>query len=275
MIYVRNLQNTMKLYSKEFAIAKEAIIKASAAVMDVYESSKSLDIEIKNDNSPVTRADYISNKIIVDQLKDAFPSYGILSEETNDDKSRLEKEYIWIIDPLDGTKDFIKHDDEFAINIALAKNGEIVLGLIMVPVINELYYAIKGKGSYILNNKGENLKIKVSNKKDNLILAISREHVSKKDLEFISQNKNLIKEVKKCGSSYKSCLLAKGEIDVQLKLAPGSKEWDIAPCDLLVSEAGGVFSKPNSEKYVYNKEDVNNYDGYIALNKSRKEFYER
>ncbi|MDD3383763.1 MAG: 3'(2'),5'-bisphosphate nucleotidase CysQ [Bacilli bacterium] len=265
----------MKLYSKEFAIAKEAIIKASAAVMDVYESSKSLDIEIKNDNSPVTRADYISNKIIVDQLKDAFPSYGILSEETNDDKSRLEKEYIWIIDPLDGTKDFIKHDDEFAINIALAKNGEIVLGLIMVPVINELYYAIKGKGSYILNNKGENLKIKVSNKKDNLILAISREHVSKKDLEFISQNKNLIKEVKKCGSSYKSCLLAKGEIDVQLKLAPGSKEWDIAPCDLLVSEAGGVFSKPNSEKYVYNKEDVNNYDGYIALNKSRKEFYER
>jgi len=265
----------MKPYSREFDVAKRAIIEASNAVMEVYKSSNSLNVEIKDDNSPVTRADYISNKIIVNQLKDAFPSYGILSEETNDDKSRLQKEYVWIIDPLDGTKDFINHDDEFAINVALAKSGEIVLGLIMIPVIDELYYAIKGEGSYFMDKKGNSKKVTVSNKEKDLVFAISREHISNKDMEFIANNSMIIKEVKRCGSSYKSCLLAKGEIDVQIKLASGSKEWDIAPCDLLISEAGGVFSKPNGKKYVYNKEDVNNYEGYIGLNRLKKEFYER
>ena len=135
----------MKL-DKELSVALKATKLANELIMNLY--NKEYKTEIKEDDSPVTEADIKANEIIIKTLKEEFSDYGILSEEINDSFERLNKEYVWIIDPIDGTKDFIAKTDEFTVNIGLIYNHEVVLGVIGVPAKNEIYYASKGNGSY-------------------------------------------------------------------------------------------------------------------------------
>ena len=139
----------MKL-DKELSVALKATELANKVIMDLY--NKDYKTEIKEDDSPVTEADLKANEIIIKTLKEEFNDYGILSEEINDSLERLKKEFVWIIDPIDGTKDFIAKTDEFTVNIGLIYNHEVVLGVIGVPAKNEIYYASKGNGSYLLKN---------------------------------------------------------------------------------------------------------------------------
>ena len=141
--------------TKELTIAKELAIKAGKEILIIYDSDD-FQITNKSENnyaSPLTKADLKANEIIVTKLRKEFPSYAILTEEEKDDKIRLNNDYVWIIDPIDGTKEFIKKNGEFTVNIALVYKNEVVLGVIYVPVSEELYYATKNNGSYLNEQK--------------------------------------------------------------------------------------------------------------------------
>lgn len=263
-----NLILTHKPYYNEFAVAMRAIKEASKIVLDIYRSPD-LGVQIKSDNSPVTKADLASDKYIRSVLSKAFPEYGILSEETEDNLERLNKEFVWIIDPIDGTKDFVNRDDEFAINIALARNGKPVLGLIAVPAKDIVYYAFENGGAF-KEEKGVKSRIFCSEKVDNLIGARSRFHMTMQETKYYKQFEELIPDVYQVGSAYKFGLLAEGKVDINCKFDGNTKEWDIAPGVVLIQEAGGSFTKPDGSLYTFNRENVYNEEGYIVMNKFNK-----
>lgn len=255
-------------FKKELEIALQIAKEASKIVMKIYNDNSAV-VTIKSDNSPVTQADLQSDEYIRTELKKHFPDYGFLTEETEDDLGRINKDFVWIIDPIDGTKDFIYKTDEFAINIALSYQGEIVVGVIAIPAKNEYYYASKNKGSYREVN-GCVWQNKVSDCDSSLIAYRSRFHKNNIEEEYYNQRNDLIVSRLECGSSYKSCKIASGEGHVYIKIGEGTKEWDIAPCSIIVEEAGGFFSKPNGDKIRFNKKDVYNHEGFLVVNKHNK-----
>lgn len=258
------------MFSNELQRMIEAGNLAGKVIMDIY-NEHSEKVEIKEDDSPVTQADKQSDKIIREYLQKYFPEYGLLSEETSDDLIRLTKDYVFIIDPIDGTKDYINHDDEFAINIALSYKHEIVVGVIFVPAKDEIYYAVKNEGAYLVKNN-QTKKIHTSNNEQKRVLR-SRYHTLKIEDEYLEKHRQQILSVEGCGSSYKGCKIASGEAELNFKLGKGTKEWDTAPIDIIVTEAGGSFTKPNGERYQYNREDVYNHEGFIILNKYDEQFF--
>lgn len=136
-------------YEKLICDLKKACVSASEVILEIYK--REFSVSYKEDSSPVTEADRKSNNIIVNYLKSQYPTYAILAEETydkNEIESRINNPYCIIIDPLDGTKEFVKKNDEFAINIALSYKKRAVAGMIYLPVFNEIYYASRGKGAY-------------------------------------------------------------------------------------------------------------------------------
>ena len=258
------------MFEKELEQMIIASLKAKEVIMEIYKKHSEV-VEIKEDKSPVTQADKQSDTLIRTYLHNMFPEYGLLSEETSDDKSRLEKDYVFIIDPIDGTKDFIDHDDEFAINIALSYKHEIVAGVICVPAMDELYYASKGKGAFMVKD-GETKQIHTSDNEVKRVVR-SRFHTLPIEDKYIEERKDLISDIIGCGSSYKGCKIARGDADLNFKLGAGTKEWDTAPMDIIVKEAGGSFTHPDGSIYTYNREDVYNRDGFVILNKVDKKFF--
>lgn len=250
-------------FAKELYEVKKIAIVAGKKVMEIYQ--KDFNIDYKEDRSPVTVADIKANDIIIKHLKEKFPYYAILSEESADDESRLTNDYCFIIDPIDGTKEFINKTGEFTINIALAYKQEIVLGVIYVPVLEELYYAEKGKGAYKVKEQTIT-KLTVSNRKEKLRVAESRSHKTKELKQLYEENKNKIDKHYEVGSTLKGCYLASGILDAFYKFGLGTKEWDIAAMDIIVREAGGVFKDLNHQNFKYNKRDVYNKNGYFAIN---------
>lgn len=252
----------------ELNVAIDAAIRAGEKIMEIY--SGSIEVEYKENNTPLTLADKQANDIIVDSLLKNFPEHSILSEEKKDTKDRLENDWCWIVDPLDGTKEFIKKNGEFTVNIALSYKHKSVLGVIYVPVTKELYYAVKGHGAYL---KSENLlnKLQVSNKKENLILVASRSHTSKQLSKLIEENKDKFKEVKNAGSSLKGCLIAKGEADIYYRFGLTS-EWDTAAMQCIVEEAGGSFKQLDLSDMLYNRENTLNEKGFYIVNNEKNIF---
>lgn len=258
------------MYEKQLEVAKKAALAAKDIILDVYRSS--FDVIIKEDNSPVTKADIAADEIIREIIFSSFPNDRILSEESEDDLTRLNEEHIWVVDPLDGTKDFVERTDEFTVNIAYVVNGEPVVGVILHPVGNKLYYASKGQGSFVLDlATNEDKKINTTSRTTNLRVLTSHFHVKQQETEYYQKHKDIIGEVLNVGSSLKACLIAEGKAELQLKLGPGSKEWDIASSHIIVSEAGGTFLKPNGEKFLFNKENVMNEKGFIVINQFNEE----
>lgn len=244
-------------------ILKNIAFESGKAVMDIYDNFKGDEMEIKSDNSPLTLADKVSNKIIVESLRKYFPDYAILSEEEKDDLARLEKDYCFIIDPLDGTKEFIKKNGEFTINIALAYKGESVMGVIYAPVLEELYFAEKGKGAWMKKRDGLPEMIQVSKRTTNLRAVASRSHLSE-ELRHLLE-KNGITEFVAMGSSLKGCLVAKGEADIYFRHNP-TMEWDTAAMQCIVEEAGGIFCQMDDSPMRYNRLNSLNDKGFYAIN---------
>ena len=178
------------MYEKELEVALIAAKKAAKVIMEVY-NSNDLGVEIKEDNSPVTKADKAADKIIREELSKAFPSYSLLTEESVDNLERLNNDYVWIVDPIDGTKDFVAHDDEFSVNIALSYKHEAVLGVILAPVSGDIYYAVRNQGAFSIKNN-ITTRLKVSNKTKDLTAITSRFHLRPKELEMIEKHKDVI-----------------------------------------------------------------------------------
>lgn len=249
----------------------KAAYKAGEKIIEVYETNFS--IEYKEDNSPLTLADKFSHDIINSSLS-GF-NIPILSEEGKEIsfEERENWEYLWIIDPLDGTKEFIKKNGEFTVNIALVYKGKPVLGVIYAPVLKKLYFGLDKKGSYVVEmNQQFNFKnlndllntsitLAVNNKKDNYKIVASRSHLSPETLNYIEELKKKHKQVDfvSIGSSLKICLVAEGTADIYPRFAP-TWEWDTAAGHAIINAMGGKIVKTNkeSEELIYNKENLLN-----------------
>lgn len=227
-------------------VAKEA----SKEIMKIYHS-EDFNIKSKDDNSPVTIADLKANEIIIDGLK-KISSYPIVTEETPV-KYHIRKNWkqFWLVDPLDGTKDFIAKNGEFTINIALIENNKPILGVVYIPVNDDIYYASKDKGAY-KNGK----KIYNNSSRKDLIGSDSNFHSTQATKDFFEKYK--IKNIKRFGSSIKICKLAEGEIDIYPRFN-GTKEWDTAAIHIIANEAGcKLIDIETNKELVYNKENIKN-----------------
>lgn len=250
-------------FEKELYETKKVAITAGKKIMEIYRQE--FEVDYKSDDSPVTKADLAANDIILNRLMEQFPNYAYLSEESEDDLIRMSNDFCFIIDPLDGTKEFVKRTGEFTVNIALAYKNEVVMGVIYAPVIDELYYAVKGQGAYKVKD-GEHTKLQVSNRKDNLIVASSRSHKTKEQTMLYDKYANRIEKHYTVGSSLKGCYIAAGIIDVFYRFGLGTKEYDIAAMVLIVEEAGGIVKQLDHTPFTFNRKDIYNRKGYYVLN---------
>jgi 3'(2'), 5'-bisphosphate nucleotidase len=240
---------------------KEAIKlveEAGRAILNVYDSNK-FEIQIKNDHSPLTIADITSNKILTKGLS-AHTSYPILSEEEEVGfEIRKKWKKFWLIDPLDGTKDFIAKNDEFTINVALIDGNRPVFGIIYIPALQILYHAQKGMGAF-----RNNILISNDSRRNSLKGTLSRFHSNKETLDFFKHNK--IKQFSNYGSATKFCKLAEGTVDVYPRYT-GSMEWDTAAGDIILEEAGcQIIDIETNKKLLYNKENLLNGHFIAARN---------
>lgn len=252
------------MFENELQRMIEAANVARDEILKIY--NQDFDVEIKDDNSPVTNADKNADLAIRKYLSKFFPNYAFLTEESGDDKSRLLNDFVIIVDPVDGTKDFVVKNGEFTTNIALSYKHEIVAGVISIPAQNIIYYASKGSGAFRLEN-GISTRIHVNDKTSELTVLTSNFHTTQKELDIIEKHKDTITNVRKCGSSIKACRIAEGSAEITYRLSDGTKEWDTAAFDIIVKEAGGVVLKPDFTSMTYNRENVKNIGGYIIANK--------
>ncbi len=252
------------MFEKELEAMIEASLKAKKVIMEIYNTH--FDVEIKSDNSPVTQADKAADKLIKEYLQERFPDYGFLTEESEDNLERLNKEYIFVVDPVDGTKDFVIRDGMFTTNIGLIHNHEVVAGVVTIPCQDEYYYASKGNGSFYVKEGNKPVRIHVSKNKTNLKMLTSCFHIGEKELEVFKKHPHNIVQLNKVGSAIKFCLIARGEADVMFRYGEGTKEWDTAAGQIVVEEAGGVFIHYDKSPITYNKVDVYHHDGYAILN---------
>ncbi|ANX00237.1 3'(2'),5'-bisphosphate nucleotidase CysQ [Thermoclostridium stercorarium subsp. leptospartum DSM 9219] len=239
---------------------KKITKEAGRIILDVYK--KDFQVDYKDDLTPVTEADRKSNDFIVSSLKNRYPECAVLAEESENDPERLKNDWCFIVDPLDGTKEFIQKNGEFTVNIALSYKGKPVLGVIGIPVTGELYYAVKGKGAFY-EKDGHAEQIHVSTRTDDIRLVMSRSHKSQRLLELVE--KNGIKNIRNVGSAIKGCLVAKGEAEVYYRFGV-TMEWDTAAMQCIVEEAGGIFRQLDDTEMTYNRENSRNEKGFYAIN---------
>ena len=235
---------------KVIAIAKEA----GELILEVY-NSKDFEIELKDDNSPLTKADKASHAHIKNELTKIYPDIPVLSEEGReiDYEERKNWKIFWCVDPLDGTKEFIKRNGEFTVNIALIENNFPVAGVIHIPVENVTYYSISGRGSYKIDENSEPIKLSVSDSSNGIIAVTSRSHSSDEEKDILSIYD--IAETISVGSSIKFCMIAEGRANLFYRHGQ-TWEWDTAAGHSIVMEAGGRFKKGLEPRY--NKEKLLN-----------------
>ena len=255
-----NTENLNKFLQPVCNIAIE-----SGLIIKTYYKSNN-DISFKTDHSPLTEADLASNKFIINSLSELNADIPILSEESLVDWGvRKNWSRSWLVDPLDGTKEFINQRAEFTVNIALIENNEPVLGVIYAPALSILYYACKNKGSYKLlcdqtiNSLSDSTKIQTSHKKnsDRLYVFKSRSHSNDEFESWVENNVDDYELIQK-GSSIKFCEIAEGKADLYPRFGSTS-EWDIAAGHVILVEAGGEIKSIDDKKILYNdKESVIN-----------------
>lgn len=253
------------MYEKELEEAIKAAKEAEVKIKEIYATH--FEVEIKSDHSPVTLADKTADKMIREHLSHAFPQDAFLTEESADTKERLTNSRVWIVDPVDGTMEFVARNGQFATNIALAVDHEAVVGVINIPMKNLLFYAVKGQGAFRLNPDGTSTRIHVSDRKENLRTVRSISFFNEKEKAFYEKHKDIFPyEAKPIGAAYKFCVIAEGDYDFFYRMSTGTKEWDVAAGDVIVSEAGGIMVEPSGKKFCYNREDVYNRQGYVIAN---------
>ena len=245
----------------ETNLAINSVIDAGKTVMKIY--NQPFETKIKSDNSPITEADIASNKII--QKIISASDYPILSEETKDNKKRLEKETIWIIDPLDGTSDFINKTGEFTIMIGLVRKQVPVLGIIYCPPQNTLYVAQQNQGSYQLaGEKWSKISVSTISDLTKSRTVYSRHHSEESERLFFKYIKT--KKLTKRGSSLKAIDVASGTSELYFTSTNKIKQWDTCASYCLVKEAGGNMTDVCGNDLKYNIDDVNHQNGIIVSN---------
>ena len=238
----------------------EVARKAGDAILDIYHNSDfSQVVDFKEDNSPLTLADQASHNVIVKELENLYPDIPIISEEGENVtyEERKNWEYYWLIDPLDGTKEFIKRNGEFTVNIALIHKNTPILGVIYVPVTEVMYYG-KTNGTAFKQEGGETPnQLTVNRKTSNRIAVRSKSHASPEEEGVLE--KYDAKDFISVGSSLKFCMVAEGKADIYYRHGP-TMEWDTAAGQAVVVAAGARVYTGNTEEntFVYNRENMLN-----------------
>ena len=235
-------------------IAKEA----GNSIMQIYKQD--FEVEYKQDSSPLTLADKKANDIIEDGLKQLSVNFPILSEEGKETpyKDRKHWEYFWLVDPLDGTKEFVKKNDEFTVNIALIHKDTSILGVVYAPALGVCYWAKQNEGAF---KDGQKLPLKIENQRNTYKIVASRSHMSDETQAFIDAiDTDKEKELISIGSSLKICLVAEGEADIYPRLGP-TMEWDTGAAHAIIQESGkSIKSYANFQylEFLYNKKKLLN-----------------
>lgn len=240
---------------------KKIAIEAGKAIMEIYNHTDANTVITKEDNSPLTLADIASHKTIMAGLE-PITSYPIISEEAKlpDYETRKQWTHFWLVDPLDGTKEFIKRNGEFTVNIALIAHGEPVLGVIYLPAKDILYFAEKGNGAYKQEGNTEPKRIFSSKKDKPEIAIVSRSHANQALQDWLAE-KGITQSID-AGSSLKFCFVAEGLADVYPRTGP-TMEWDVAAGDCIWRNA--CESGQNASNITYNKEDLRNTEFVVGI----------
>jgi len=246
-----------------------AALEAGKAILEIYHSGE-FDIEIKGDNSPLTKADTASHNVIMSYLADT--NIPVLSEEGKSIAYEERKDWskLWIVDPIDGTKEFIKRNGEFTVNIALIEDQKPLIGVIFVPVKGELYFSSKDMGAFKVLVDLENFdietlilngnKLPLEREDKTFTIVASRSHMSKETEEYVQEMRNIHGEVHLIskGSSLKLCMVAEGTADCYPRFAP-TMEWDTAAGQAICEHAGyNVIDLETKSNMLYNRKELLN-----------------
>ena len=250
--------------------ALNAVIKAGAAILEVYDMSDQ-EISLKEDLSPITLADRRADNIIKDMLR--LTGIPVFTEESSNVPYATRKTWdrYWLVDPLDGTKEFIHHNDEFTVNIALIEDRVPVFGVIYVPVYRQLYFAMKKRGAYRIENVTDpfspgtdiseisGYSVRLPDRTHHGIrIAVSRSHMSPGTEAYLREKLGDEPfEMVYAGSSLKFCRVAEGEADLYPRLGP-TMEWDIAAGTIIMTEAGGIIRQYDGKPLIFNRENLLN-----------------
>ena len=219
-----------------------------------------------NYSEPVTIADREASRIIVDGLIEAFSSDAVLSEEEKDDLDlRLSKRRVWIIDPIDGTAGFVKHDGDFCVQIGLADDGVAVVGVVYIPAYDMLSYAVKGSGTFLVTTGSEprRMQTKCCRSFSDMVLAVSRNHLSSR-MNRIIEHFGFTRIVRRGSVGLKVGLIVDQTCDLYIHPSPRTKLWDTCAPQIILEEAGGRFTDLFGYPIRYDIADLQNHNGIIA-----------
>ncbi|GAB4294969.1 MAG: 3'(2'),5'-bisphosphate nucleotidase CysQ [Myxococcota bacterium] len=252
----------MSDYRKELETAERLAKEAGEIILKYFR--KPFKVHNKADLSPVTEADLAASRFLVERLNRAFPNDVIISEE-HIPKGATNSKRIWFVDPLDGTKEFIEGNDEFAVLIALLVGGSPMLGALYMPAKGEFAYAVEGGGAFLIDSSGKGSRLKVSSRQrqSELVIVHSRHH----DVEALRLFRESFAHGKSypCGSAAMKCLeVAKGRADLYPHPYKGLKAWDTAATYVIVREAGGVYSDGEGGRLLWSEDALYHKKGVIA-----------
>src|SRR5437899_1382542 len=256
-------------FERETEVATELARAAGAVLIEHYRSPFLVEQKINalQEMEEVTAADREANDLIVRRLATKFSDDGILAEESADTEDRLTKDRVWLIDPMDGTKNFVQRDGDFAVQIGLAVAGEAVVGVVYQPVRDLLYRAVRDQGAWSEQHGKQAERMRVSDKTDpaEVILASSRSHRSPR-MERVVERFGFKHETRRGSVGVKIGLIAEQQADLYLHLSPSTKQWDTCGPEIVLTEAGGKLTDLFGQPLRYNALRIDNRTGVVATN---------
>lgn len=254
---------------------KQIAVKAGEAILTIYNDPATSDVvDYKSDCSPLTLADQASHQVLVSELASLYPGVPIVSEEGDIPLYSIRKEYdyYWLLDPLDGTKEFIKRNGQFTVNVALIHNHRSIFGIVYTPVSGELYYGDVEKATAYKEKNKHQQSLLVNNKSDKRIAVRSKSHASQEE-EAVLEKYKVVDSIS-VGSSLKFCMVAEGKADIYYRHGP-TMEWDTAAGQAVVEAAGGkVYKSLGPDSFVYNRENMLN-GPFLCLGLSNDKNFEK
>jgi 3'(2'), 5'-bisphosphate nucleotidase len=257
-------------FDREIQLATELARLAGAVLLEHYYSPFLVEQKINalDELEEVTAADREANELIVGRLKEEFADDGILAEESTDNDQRLAKERVWMIDPMDGTKNFINRDGDFAVQIGLSVGGESILGVVYEPVRNVLFRAVRGYGAWIEagdDRAGRRLMVSGLTNPAEMVLASSRSHRSPR-MERVVKAFGFKNEMRRGSVGVKIGLITEQLADLYFHLSPGTKQWDTCAPEAILTESGGRLTDLFGQPLRYNDPRIDNRNGVVATN---------
>ncbi len=248
-------------HARELSVARRAARAAGLAIRRRYDEAATTTRD-KDDGSPVTDADLEANQILLDELRAAFPDDAILSEEGGSSNDRLHSSRVWIIDPLDGTRDFVGRSGDFSVHVGLAVDGEAVVGAVYLPVTERTFWAAAGGGAFC---DGAAIAVSTTDRLASFRLATTRFAPAAELTAFID-DVWAPRAIERVGASVKMMSVASGDLEVALWLTDREQEWDTCAPEVIIREAGGTITDLDGRPLRYNRPDPRHPRGVLVSN---------